>query len=933
MSGLKNNLDEVRRKFSYKGQDTPAASSSNLSASMSSKFKPVGSKSTPAGRPSTPSSLPTFSTPGFGKSVAKPLRSIPKQNTVEIIDISDSSPLGKSSASSTSISSAVVAISSGSSSKRSSPSAPRSEDSKRFKPEPTLNKENAQPSVKSRETGKFKPSVRTEDSKVSRKPQVKEKEPAPRASFNPFDVIDDDYPEYALDKIEVRTPVSKKIFKYPDLLAKSPNSLKATLAYNRRLERDNRRQIEEYHNGNKPKDIDIFMLQSMRDLLAERIQALKELSVPESDVPVSRSASFSLPIESSYFSKPAPEASSSSLSSRRCVTPDEIEIDEGEGEVEVDEMHVSDVDYWEGMDGVEDHINSFDGHQAALVLVPAVETLPPAPVPAHISTSPFYPEICQNLKAVFKLPGFRTNQLEAIYETLAGRDVFVLMPTGGGKSLCYQLPAVCRSGSTRGTTIVVSPLLALMQNQVASLREKRVDVLLWNSETADVGEIMRRLRGTPKPSLMYVTPEKLKESRQLHSMLAELYQCQELARFVIDEAHCISTWGKDFRDAYQALGTLRDKYPNVPIMALTATANKMTVDDIKNRLQLKDCVSFTQSFNRANLNYYIYPKKNAMDEMVKFINQNHRNKTGVIYCLSRDKCEAVAKQLRDKGFSAKHFHARLETSDKEKVQLEWQSGQVHIIVATIAFGMGIDKADVRFVIHHDLPKSLDGYYQETGRAGRDGLPADCVLYYSYRDFESLRRMIRKEKETPMESIERQEQDVRNVVAYCENDSECRRVQLLQFFGEKFDKRGCQGRCDNCKNQKEKVEYDVSKEARDVIALIKSLGNQNVTVDQCRLVLKGSKNSQIMNKGYDKLSLYGSASNLSIDIIEQLFSKLLFMDVLSEESIANASGWHTQYLKLGTNAERFTRDKQILKISHRPKPAKPATTKVRRKSAK
>jgi bloom syndrome protein len=227
-----------------------------------------------------------------------------------------------------------------------------------------------------------------------------------------------------------------------------------------------------------------------------------------------------------------------------------------------------------------------------------------------------------------------------------------------------------------------------MQNQEAGLREKRVDVVSWNSETDydDGRDIVRRLRGADKPKLMYVSPEKLQESNSLRSILSDIYRERQLARFVIDEAHCISTWGQDFREAYQGLGRLRDEYPNVPIIALTATANQNTVDDIMQRLRLRNPAKFTQSFNRTNLSYYIYPKKKSVvEEIAKFIKDKHRNKTGVIYCLGRDKCEKVAKALRDKGLNAKHFHAGMDPRDKNTIQEEWQAGRVHIIVATVRF--------------------------------------------------------------------------------------------------------------------------------------------------------------------------------------------------------------------------------------------------------
>jgi len=323
------------------------------------------------------------------------------------------------------------------------------------------------------------------------------------------------------------------------------------------------------------------------------------------------------------------------------------------------------------------------------------------------TASPYYSEVIRILKSVFCLHQFRTNQLEAINATMAGRDVFVLMPTGGGKSLCYQVPAVCKTGATKGVTFVVSPLLALMHDQVEALKKKGVDVALWDSERTneDVQDIMQRLKGKMKPSMVYVTPEKLKESQALKNILMMLCETGELARFVIDEAHCISTWGRDFRDAvsshspfvrgsgslifsiiqYQDLGSLRKDYPNIPIMALTATANQSVLDDIIERLGIQGCLKLTQSFNRQNLNYQVRPKaRNVLEEIAAYINSNHPNESGVIYCFSRNSCEEVAKSLRDKyNISAKHYHARMPARDKAAVQGDWQNGTCDVIVATV----------------------------------------------------------------------------------------------------------------------------------------------------------------------------------------------------------------------------------------------------------
>ncbi|KAJ7184098.1 P-loop containing nucleoside triphosphate hydrolase protein [Mycena filopes] len=544
--------------------------------------------------------------------------------------------------------------------------------------------------------------------------------------------------------------------------------------------------------------------------------------------------------------------------------------------------------------------------------IPVEDTAPPQASLQDL-TGPHAAEIKHHLTQTFDLRGFRRNQFEAISAAMAGRDVFVLMPTGGGKSLCYQLPAVCRSGHTKGVTVVVSPLLALMHDQVNGLKAKRIDAVLLTSSTLEEEskQIRDRFYSSSKPTLLYVTPERLKLSNTLKNMLGHLYRSRELARFVIDEAHCISTWGQDFREAYQELHTLREDFPAVPIMALTATADLKTVDDIQDRLKLNDPAVFTQSFNRPNLFYNVVPKR-SVDDMVGFIQGSHPNKTGIIYRTGRDKCEKLAEQLRHKGLKARHFHARISDQEKEEVLSQWKGGECQIIVATIAFGMGIDKGDVRFVIHYDLPKNMDGYYQETGRAGRDEEPADCVLYYAYRDLQPILKMIRDSKDpnTTPASIERQEQAVRAVVRYCENESVCRRTQVLQHFGEKFDKKDCRGQCNNCASEGLMVTDDFTQEAKRVLGLVQSMqhGQENVTVDHCRNVFKGANIAAVREKGHDKHPLFGAGKDMPKELLELLFNKLLYLDALIEQSTQTNSKWHTQYVKV---AHCFSMLRQLL----------------------
>ncbi|KIY43721.1 ATP-dependent DNA helicase, partial [Fistulina hepatica ATCC 64428] len=519
-----------------------------------------------------------------------------------------------------------------------------------------------------------------------------------------------------------------------------------------------------------------------------------------------------------------------------------------------------------------------------------------------LTQTPFYKEVMEQLRKRFYLKAFRTNQLEAITATMEGRDVFVLMPTGGGKSLCYQLPAVCKGGATCGVTIVVSPLVALMQDQVMSLRNKNIDVILWNSETTrdQAADIRHRIISTDAPDLLYITPEKLKESGALRSDLSRMHRDQRLARFVIDEAHCISSWGHDFREAYLCLGSLRREYPGIPIMALTATATKAAANDIVHNLHLESCLRLRQSFNRSNLRYVVLPKPSrVVDHIAQYINGRHKGHCGIVYCLAQRMTEKVAESLREHGIKTRHYHAGMEPANKEQALSDWQAGRCQVIVGTIAFGMGIDKADVRFVIHHDMPKSMDGYYQETGRAGRDGKESDCVLYYSYGDARKLMQMVHKGDSSP-EAQGRQLEAIRTVIMFCQDVSTCRRAYVLRYFGETFDARDCRKMCDTCSNPAPKEEIDLTCEAADLVQLVRALSskNQNVTISQAAAIYKGTKDKKIIESGHDKYPQYGRGRQLARELIELLLQRLLIDRALTEESIPLRSGFHQSYLRVG-----------------------------------
>ena len=553
-----------------------------------------------------------------------------------------------------------------------------------------------------------------------------------------------------------------------------------------------------------------------------------------------------------------------------------------------------------------------------------------APMPPHPSQMlhPWSKDVKAAMRDRFHLRGFRPNQLEAINATLAGKDAFVLMPTGGGKSLCYQLPSIVSSGKTQGVTVVISPLLSLMQDQVDHLQKLKIQALLINSEVSVehrklVMGCLRERQPQKFCQLLYITPEMINKSQAMLNILRDLYQRDRLARVVIDEAHCVSQWGHDFRPDYKQLGGIRQQFRGVPVIALTATATENVKIDVIHNLGIQNCEVFTQSFNRPNLTYEVRAKgkaKDVLESIAQTINKSYRGQSGIIYCLSKKNCEDVAEKLRNQHrIKAHHYHAGMEAEDKKRVQKDWQIGKHDVIVATIAFGMGIDKPDVRYVIHHTIPKSLEGYYQETGRAGRDGRKSGCFLYYGYQDTSALKRMI-DDGEGSWEQKERQRKMLRNVIQFCENRSDCRRVQVLNYFNEVFRRGDCNGSCDNCNSNSTFGTQDLSSYAVAAIKLVGTIQRDNVTLLHCVDVLRGSKSKKITDMGHHELSQFGMGSSLDRGSVERLFYRLLSEDALSEYNKMNKSGFANQYVHLGSNCNEFATGRRKLKIQVRLSPA-------------
>lgn len=534
------------------------------------------------------------------------------------------------------------------------------------------------------------------------------------------------------------------------------------------------------------------------------------------------------------------------------------------------------------------------------------------PKPSDQAKHPWSVEVDYRLKNTFKLPGFRPHQLDAINGTLSGRDVFVLMPTGGGKSLCYQLPAVVKSGKTKGITVVISPLISLMQDQVEHLLNKNIKACMFSSKgSTDQRRQTFNLFFHGLLDLIYISPEMISASEQCKRAIKKLYDDKKLARIVIDEAHCVSNWGHDFRPDYKELKFFKRNYPDIPMIALTATASEQVRMDIIHNLELKDPLFLKQSFNRSNLYYEVRKKnKNTIYEMCHAMKTTFKNQTGIIYCHSKNSCEQISALVEKNGIKCAYYHAGMEPDERLKVQKAWQADELQVICATVAFGMGIDKPDVRFVYHYTVPRTLEGYYQETGRAGRDGNYSYCITYYSFRDVRTIQTMIQKDKNLDRANKDKHLNKLQQVMQYCDNETDCRRKLVLSYFNEDFNSKQCGKNCDNCKNMSGAVteERDVTQYAIQIAQLVQEIHSERVTLINCQDIFKGSKSQRIVNAGHDQLPQHGAGRSLPKSDIERIFFKLVTMKVLQEYAIMNGSGFASNYVKLGPEARKLLNNK-------------------------
>jgi len=496
------------------------------------------------------------------------------------------------------------------------------------------------------------------------------------------------------------------------------------------------------------------------------------------------------------------------------------------------------------------------------------------------------------LKTHFGYDRFRPLQKEIISNVLAKKDTFVLMPTGGGKSLCYQLPAMKFSG----LTLVVSPLISLMKDQVDSLKANGIEAEFLNSSLLpqDAMDIRQKVKAG-KTKILYVAPERL-----AFDFFREFLHSLKLSLIAIDEAHCISEWGHDFRPEYRNLKFFKKEFPKVPVIALTATATPKVRADIIKQLSLRKAKQFASSFDRKNLTFSVLRKKNAFEKLLALL-KKHKGESVIIYCFSRRETEEIAASLKIEGIKALPYHAGLPREIRKRNQEQFIKDEARVIAATIAFGMGIDKPDVRLIVHYTFPKTLEGYYQEIGRAGRDGLPAECALLYSYGDIRKHEFFLGQMENTQEQENSRQK--LNQVVEYCQGRG-CRRKYLLQYFGEEYPRKNCKG-CDSC--LRPKTEYEATEITRKILSCIlrtESRFGKKYIID----LLRGKATARITGNGHQTLSVFGIVRDLTIEEMREVIN-----DLVSLGYVFSSAGMYPT-LSVTARGIQFLKAKQSLTLS-------------------